>query len=152
MLTPLPCVTCHVSHVRCHVSGVRCHVSCVTCIIIIFFGKSGGASRWRVCYQRGPPRLVLYVLYYFKKKWLNEKATISVLLNVYSDITLRLYSKSLHFSFVIYVFFWPIVLYLTSRFLHTLAYLQVWYARIFPCWNASLGRPALLLATCGMSV
>ena len=24
-----------------------------------FFGQSGGASRWRVCYQRGLPRLVL---------------------------------------------------------------------------------------------
>ena len=25
-----------------------------------FFGQSGGASRWRVCYQQGLPRLVLY--------------------------------------------------------------------------------------------
>ena len=40
---PPPCVTCHVSH-------VTCHVSCVT--------QSVGASRWRVCYQRGLPRLV----------------------------------------------------------------------------------------------
>ena len=35
---------CHVAHVTCHVSHV------------IFF--IGGASRWRVCYQQGLPRLV----------------------------------------------------------------------------------------------
>ena len=35
--------------VMCHVSGVRCH---------FFFGQSGGASRWRVCYQQGLPRLI----------------------------------------------------------------------------------------------
>ena len=42
-------VTCHKSHVTCHVSGVRCQVS---------GGGGGGASRWRVCYQRGLPSLV----------------------------------------------------------------------------------------------
>ena len=51
---------CHVSHVTCHVSCVTCHMSHV---IFFFFyvkkiGQSGGASRWRVCYQRGLPRLV----------------------------------------------------------------------------------------------
>ena len=57
------------SHVTCHVSPVTCH------FFITFFydkkrkkkkvvyptkiiGQSGGASRWRVCYQRGLPRLV----------------------------------------------------------------------------------------------
>ena len=42
----------NVSHVRCHMSGVRCQVSLVTCQIF------GGASWWRVCYQRGLSRLV----------------------------------------------------------------------------------------------
>ena len=62
-------VMCQVSHVTCHISGVTCHMSCVTChmsqffflfylFIYLFFGQSGEASRWRVCYQRGLPRLV----------------------------------------------------------------------------------------------
>ena len=52
----------------CHVSRVTCHVSRVTCRMFFFiyflffyptkFFKSGGAHRWRVCYQRGLPRLV----------------------------------------------------------------------------------------------
>ena len=60
-----PPQTCHVSHVTCHVSRVTCHLSHVIFLfyIYIFFlrkkiGQSGGASRWRVCYQRGLPRLV----------------------------------------------------------------------------------------------
>ena len=36
----------HVSHVICHMSRVTCQVS-------------REASRWRVCYQRGLPRLVI---------------------------------------------------------------------------------------------
>ena len=58
-------VTCHVSRVTCHVSPVTCHMSHVSCHVSFFFclrkkiGQSGGASRWRVCYQRGLPRLVL---------------------------------------------------------------------------------------------
>ena len=52
-------------------SRVMCHLSLVTCQkkIRIFYkkrkndpsekiGQSGGATRWRVCYQRGLPRLV----------------------------------------------------------------------------------------------
>ena len=58
-------VTCHLSHVTCHLSPVTCHLSPVTCHMYFFFnfslfflsykkiGQSGGASRWRVCYQRG---------------------------------------------------------------------------------------------------
>ena len=46
----------------CHVLRVTCHVSHVTIfflfIIIFFFGQFGEAYRWRVCYQRGLPRLV----------------------------------------------------------------------------------------------
>ena len=52
-------VTCYVSRVTCQ--GVTCHVSHVTFFIfyfIILFWQSGEAYRWRVCYQRGLPRLV----------------------------------------------------------------------------------------------
>ena len=52
-------VTCHMSGVRCQVSGVRCHI----CFFVCFFGHSGGASRGRVCYQRGLPRLVYFIYY-----------------------------------------------------------------------------------------
>ena len=45
-------VTCHMSGVRCHVSRVRCHVSGVFFYFINFLHR-GGASRLRVCYQRG---------------------------------------------------------------------------------------------------
>ena len=52
-------VTCHVSrHVSRQMSHVTCHVSHITIIIIFFFAQSGEAYRWRVCYQRGLPRLV----------------------------------------------------------------------------------------------
>ena len=43
--------------VRYHMSRVWCHMSHFFIIIIIFFGQSGGVSCWRVCYQRGLPRL-----------------------------------------------------------------------------------------------
>ena len=81
---PTLCVTCHVSCVTCHMSPVTCHVSPVTCHLslvtwffffyifllekILFYhnffyfkknGKIGGATQWRVCYQRGLPSLVL---------------------------------------------------------------------------------------------
>ena len=59
----------------CHVSRVACHMPPVTCKkknLHFFYntkkinnnnptqkiGQSGGANRWRVCYQRGLPRLV----------------------------------------------------------------------------------------------
>ena len=55
----------HVSHVRCHVSGIRCYVSRVRCLMYffstffsLFFRQSGGASRWRACYQQGLARIV----------------------------------------------------------------------------------------------
>ena len=53
-------ITCQVSHVTCHVSRVTFHVSHVTCHIFFsfFFRPSGEVHRWRVCYQRGSPRLV----------------------------------------------------------------------------------------------
>ena len=68
-LHPTQCVLCHVSHVMCHLSHVTCHLSHVTCHMshvtcqsyLYHFkkiGQSGGASWWRVCYQRSLPRLV----------------------------------------------------------------------------------------------
>ena len=69
---------CHMSCVMCHVSPVTCHVSPLTCQNYNFYifvkkklkknytikniGQSGGASPWRVCYQRGLPRLVFVLL------------------------------------------------------------------------------------------
>ena len=69
---------CHMSHVTCHVSPVTCHLShdFNFCFYLFMFlkypsekmEKSDGASRWRVCYQRGLPRLVFVhedqLLYY----------------------------------------------------------------------------------------
>ena len=54
-------VMCHVSRVKCHMSHITCHVSHVTChffLFLFFSGQSGEAYWWRVCYQRGLPRLV----------------------------------------------------------------------------------------------
>ena len=61
-----PPQTCHVSCVMCHMSRVMCHMSQVTChmsffYFYFFFGQSGEAYWWRVCYQRGLPRLVLFI-------------------------------------------------------------------------------------------
>ena len=57
------CVMCHVSCFMFHVSSVTCFMSPVIFIFFFFFsfktiGQSGGASRRRVCFQRGLPRLV----------------------------------------------------------------------------------------------
>ena len=46
---------------RIFMSVVTCHMSCVMCqvsFLFLFFLQSGGASWWRVCYQRSLPRLV----------------------------------------------------------------------------------------------
>ena len=63
-------VRCHMSRVTCHMSRVTCHMSRVTChmefflifflifFLFFLFGQSGEVYRWRVCYQRGLPRLV----------------------------------------------------------------------------------------------
>ena len=64
------CVMCHVSCVTCHVSRVTCHMSKYIFFSLHFFfflslkqiKQSGGASRWRVCYQRGLPRLVFFII------------------------------------------------------------------------------------------
>ena len=60
----------HMSHVSFHMWCVRCQVSCVMCqvtgvscnFIYFFLGQSGGASRWRVCYQHDLPSLISYYL------------------------------------------------------------------------------------------
>ena len=56
-------VTYHLPRVTCHMSPVTCHLSKISKYQKSFFSlkkieQSGGASRWRVCYQRGLPRLV----------------------------------------------------------------------------------------------
>ena len=59
-----PPTMCHMSHVWCHMSGVTCPVSCVFFSSSFFSGQIGGATRWRVYYQRGLPRLVSYTYTY----------------------------------------------------------------------------------------
>ena len=56
---------CHLSHATCPMSPVTCHMA--KYFFLHFFytkkkmeiGKIGGASQWRVFYQRDLPRLVL---------------------------------------------------------------------------------------------
>ena len=92
-------VTCQVSHVKCHMSRVTCHM---WRFFFFFFWQSGGASRWRVCYQRGLPRLVIYICsvtpsfqakynYYSVDDW-NLKRT---LIWFTSTIYIYIYSSSL---------------------------------------------------------
>ena len=67
----------NLSYVKCHMSCVTYHLSCVTCVMCHMYKKtkkkqyvfflveqSVGASRWRVCYQWGLPRLVCYITEY----------------------------------------------------------------------------------------
>ena len=54
---PPPSVTCHVWRVTCHMSCVTCHIIYIYMYFVWEWGQSGEASRWRVCYQRGLPRL-----------------------------------------------------------------------------------------------
>ena len=69
-------VMCHVSRVTCHMSHVTCHMSKkkkklhFNIFFSSFFlrkkiGQSGGASRWRVCYQQGLPHIVFIHLAFF---------------------------------------------------------------------------------------
>ena len=77
-------VRCHMSCFTCQVSHVRCQVSHVI-LLIIFFGKSGGASRRRVCYQRGLPRLVLILFQNFLEIYQFFKNTFSVIFNYFAS-------------------------------------------------------------------
>ena len=52
-------ITHQMSHFTCHLSYITSQVSHVTHFFFLFFLlESGGVSFWRVCYQRGLPRLV----------------------------------------------------------------------------------------------
>ena len=51
-----PPTMCHMSRVTCHVSRVMCQVSRIRCQVYLFILQCGGASRGKVCYQRGLPR------------------------------------------------------------------------------------------------
>ena len=76
-------VRCQVSGVRCQVPGVRCQVSDVRCVFCVFFGPSGGASRWiKGLLSTRPTRLVLKEAHYavadFKcVQWSNMKNYVS---------------------------------------------------------------------------
>ena len=60
------------SHVTCHVHiYVTCHMSHF--LFIFFSGKSGEAYRWRVCYQRGLPHLVLKESQTIQRRGKHEK-------------------------------------------------------------------------------
>ena len=58
----------HVSCVTYHLSRVTCHVSLVTIFFFFFFRQSGQDYWWRVCYQRGLPRLVILVVQKYNTK------------------------------------------------------------------------------------
>ena len=47
-------------------------------------GQSGGASRWRVCYQRGLPRLVFFSSVTFLSPCLSTFLRLSVQQNIYA--------------------------------------------------------------------
>ena len=52
-----------------HLSRVMCHMSCVMShLSSVFFLHIGGASLWRVCYQRVLPRLVFKYILSFETK------------------------------------------------------------------------------------
>ena len=60
----LSCVMCHVSPVACHLSPIKKKITCKKKNYIYpleKIGQRGGPSWWRVCYQRGLPRLVFKV-------------------------------------------------------------------------------------------
>ena len=74
-----PPPSCHVSYFTGHVSCVTCHMSHVMCHFFhVFLLQSGEASWWRVCYQRGVPRLVLIEVTYQKETILTTQSRISV--------------------------------------------------------------------------
>ena len=55
-------VMCHMSYGMCQVAKVMCHNFFSYFNFLFIFLQSGGASRWRVCYQRGLPRLVFLII------------------------------------------------------------------------------------------
>ena len=87
---PPPCVTCHVSHVTCHIF--------IYFLFFIFGGKSGGASWWSVCYQRGLRRLV-FIQGPFLVPWMvgMEREGGIVFPNILKLCSRFKFSTSLHF-------------------------------------------------------
>ena len=68
---------CHVSRVTCHMSHVTCHMP--HSFFFFFSGQSAEACRWRVCYQRGLPRLVLLVTTKTGgTQWANSEGEVSI--------------------------------------------------------------------------
>ena len=72
----------HVLYVTCQVSGVRCHMSGLFSFLFFFFGQSGGACLWRVCYQRGLPRLIFLLI-----------VSSFIIFNVQNTLTLEMDSE-----------------------------------------------------------
>ena len=97
------------SHTMYHASRVTFHMSPVTCNMspvnvkknyikkkrkkLEKNGQSGGASRWRVCYQRGLPRLVYFV---FDKRiiWLLVYYWTNLLCQGEQECYLQTYKRS----------------------------------------------------------
>ena len=87
-------VTYHMSRVTCHVSHVTCHMSHFFFFLFFFFfffGQSGEAYWWRVCYQRGLPRLNVVKTPLYKGNVITQK----FLLNRISLIAPKIW-KSCH--------------------------------------------------------
>ena len=70
-------VTCHLSRVTCHVKKKK--------IILEKIGQSGGAGRWRVCYQRGLPRLVYRTVVTSSHQWMKSLDPIKRLGRIKQD-------------------------------------------------------------------
>ena len=109
----------HVSHVPCHVSHVTCHLSRVTCplshvsFLFYFFlfkkknilkkiWQSCGASWWRVCYQRGLPRLVFSAMS-LQLRWNNFFATYATQKNIKKCYPVLVEQMRKTYTFVIWV-------------------------------------------------
>ena len=73
-LETLSCVMCHMSRVTCHMSCVICHIFFF--FSSTFFGQSGEAYQWRVCYQWGLPRLVCSHSHNLRAKDLAKKLSM----------------------------------------------------------------------------
>ena len=96
------CVTCHMSRVMCHMSNVMCHLSCVTCHMFLKkcrkkipskkIGQRGGASWWKVCYQRG----------LYKQTMHQTKYLVPLLLTFNNQESLFIYLKTLAISAPLY--------------------------------------------------
>ena len=76
---------CHMSHVTCHMSRVTCHVSCVTCHMSHFF-SSLEVYWWRVCYQRGLPRLVFLPWPFFSLFWHGTTLSLYLFFRLFSTL------------------------------------------------------------------